>query len=179
MTVTTRSASLEAHATGSREQAVSLDEESKRLLAAILGFVAVVRHEGPPAPDRDAGLGLRRAMRQYGLTSRHASALLAIALWGPMTVTELAERHRVGLKTASLVAIDLEQAGLIERRQDATDRRRTILVVARRKERLIAEGLTRRAAPLQRTLLQLSKVHQQGLITGLETLVREMSGTAR
>lgn len=158
---------------------VSLDEETKRLLAAILGFAAAVRQAEPRRHDQDGGLGLNRAMRRQGLTSRHASALLTIALWEPMSVTELADRHHVAVKTASLVAVDLEQAGLVERRQDATDRRRTILIVARRKERLIAEGLRRRAGPLQRTLRQLTAAQRHGLITGLETLVREMSGAVR
>jgi DNA-binding MarR family transcriptional regulator len=154
----------------------SLDEETKQLLAAILEFAALVRRDEPRPQQRDAGVGLGRAMGKHGLTARHASALLTIALWGPMSVTQLADRHHVAVKTASLVAVELEQAGLVERRQDATDRRRTILVLARRKKRLIAAGLTTRAAPVQRTLLQLNRPQRQNLITGLAILVREMSG---
>lgn len=155
----------------------ALGEDTKRLLAAILEFSAVMRRDAP-REERDSRLGLGRAMRRHALATRHASALLSIALWGPMSVTELAERHRVAVKTASLVAVELERAGLIARRQDARDRRRTILAVAPGKAQLIAQGLTKRAAPLQRTLGQLTKTQRNGLIRGLEMLARETLAAA-
>lgn len=152
-----------------------LDEETKGLLAAILEFSAVMRRDEPRAERSDSGLGLSRAMREHGLGTRHASALLSIALWGPLTVTQLARRHHVLVKTASLVAVELEAAGLIERSEDPDDRRRTILTIIRSKQRVVEEGLKSRAAPLRRTLEQLTPAQRKGLIAGLESLAREMS----
>lgn len=103
------------------------------------------------------------------------TALLSLALYGPMTVTALAKRHHVMVKTASLIAVELETAGLIERREDPADRRRTIVAIAKGKERAVDNGLSRRAAPLQRTLARLSAAQRDGLITGLEVLTEEMS----
>jgi DNA-binding MarR family transcriptional regulator len=114
-------------------------------------------------------------MGERRLGTRHITALLSIGLDGPMTVTALAKRHDVSVKTASLIAVELETAGLIERREDPADRRRTIVAIAKGKERAVDDGLNRRAAPLQRTLSRLSAAQRDGLITGLEVLVEEMS----
>jgi DNA-binding MarR family transcriptional regulator len=114
-------------------------------------------------------------MREHGMGARHATALLSIALYGPMTVTQLAERHRVMVKTASLIAVELEGAGLIERREDPADRRRTIVAIAKGKERAVEQGLNKRAAPLQRTLDRLTPAQRDALIAGLEALGEELS----
>lgn len=156
----------------SRRMREILDEDVKRLLAAILEFTAVIRRDEPSTENRDPGLGLGPALRRQGLGARHASALLTIALWGPMTVSDLARRHHVAVKTASLVAVELEQAGLIDRRPDPRDRRRTVLTVAAGKQRLVEQGLRRRAAPLRSTLDRLSRAEAHGLISGLEMLAR-------
>ena len=76
---------------------------------------------------------------------------------------------------ASLVAVELEQAGRIERREDPSDRRRTIIAVARGKEGAVNEGLKNRAAHLQRTLQRLAPAQREGLITGLTVFAEEMS----
>jgi DNA-binding MarR family transcriptional regulator len=148
------------------------DDERKRLMAAILEFSALVRR---PEQTESSRLALGRTMQKHGLEQRHASALLTIALYGPMTITQLAGRHHVTLKTASLIAVELEQAGLIQRREDPADRRRTIVTIPKSKERAINEGLNNRAAHLDRALNRLTPQQREGLITGLETLSEEMA----
>jgi DNA-binding MarR family transcriptional regulator len=149
-----------------------LDDQRKRLMAAILEFSALVRR---PEPTESSRLALGRTMRKHGLEQRHASALLTIALHGPLTITQLAGRHHVTLKTASLIAVELEQAGLIQRREDPTDRRRTIVTIPKAKQRAINQGLNHRAAHLARALNRLTPQQREGLITGLETLTEEMA----
>lgn len=158
---------------------VRIDEQCKRLLAAILEL-SLLQREPPrrPQPQRresSSSLRLDRAMQQHGLGGRHATALLSVALYGPMTVTQLAKRHRMMVKTASLIAVELEAAGLIERREDPADRRRTILAIAKGKERAVDAGLNKRAAPLQRALDRLTPRQRDGLIVGLEVLGAELS----
>jgi hypothetical protein len=58
---------------------------------------------------------------------------------------------------------------------DPADRRRTILKLAKGKERAVEDGVKRRAAPLQRTLDRLTPAQREGLIRGLEVLAEEMS----
>jgi DNA-binding MarR family transcriptional regulator len=171
---------METAGTTSSPRPHGLDEDCKRLLAAILELSLLLRREPrdqrpPGKQESPAGLGLDRAMHERGLGARHAAALLSVALYGPMTVTQLAKRHRVTVKTASLMAVELAEAGLIERREDAADRRRTIVTIARGKERAVDAGLKRRAAPLQRTLARLSPAQREGLITGMELLAEEMT----
>lgn len=150
----------------------SRGDDSKRLLAALLDLSSLLRHE---EPRRRSGLALGRAMQDQGLGPRHASALLSVALYGPMTVTQLAERHHVTIKTGSLIAVELERAGLLERRPDPADKRRTILKVAEGRARAVQQGLQRRTAPLQRTLDRLTPSQRDGLLGGLEALVEEMN----
>jgi DNA-binding MarR family transcriptional regulator len=148
-----------------------LDDQIKELLAAMLDFTSAQRfREASERPE----MGLGRTMQRHGLTSRHSSALLTIALYGPMTITQLAERQRIRLKAASLTAVELEQAGMVERREDPADRRRTIVAIPKNKQRAINQGLTSRAAHIQRTLDQLTPEQRDGLITGLKTLAEEM-----
>jgi DNA-binding MarR family transcriptional regulator len=152
--------------------------DGERLMAAILELSALMRRPEPRGePASTGGLGLGPVMQRHGLEQRHASALLTVALYGPMTVTQLANRHHVSVKTASLVAVELERAGLIERREDPADRRRTIVTIAAGREQAVRDGLARRAAHLYRTLDRLSASERQGLITGLEVLIEEMSRT--
>ena len=157
-----------------RSNSGRLNDEGKRLLAAILEYSLLLR----PQPHHDHGssqLGLDRAMKAHRLGPRHITALLSVALYGPLSVTQLAERHHMLVKTASLIAVELEAAGVLERSEDPADRRRTIVAIARGKERAIEQGLNRRAAPIRRTLDRLSPAERRGLIAGLEVLGEELS----
>ena len=149
-----------------------IDEDTKQLLAAILDFTSMQRHH--EASERPSSLGIGRALQRHGLAARHTSALLTVALHGPMTITQLAERQRIKLKAASLTAVELEQAGLLERREDPADRRRTIVAIPKNKERAVSRGLLNRADYLRRTLDRLTPQQHDGLITGLNTLTEEL-----
>jgi DNA-binding MarR family transcriptional regulator len=92
-----------------------------------------------------------------------------------MTITQLAARHHVTVKTASLIAVELEHAGLIDRRADPADRRRTIITIAKGKQRAANEGVKARTTRLQRALDRLTPSQRRGLITGLEVLTDEIS----
>jgi DNA-binding MarR family transcriptional regulator len=151
---------------------MSSEEQRNQLMAALVQLAPMLRR---PEPSGDTKLGLGRIMQRNGLEQRHAAALLTIALYGPLSVTELAERHRVSVKTASLIAIQLEEAKLVERREDPADRRRTIVSVAKGRERAVRDGLNKRAAHLERTLNRLTASQRDGLIEGLRVLSEEIS----
>jgi DNA-binding MarR family transcriptional regulator len=163
----------------SSPQRLQDDDDWKRLLAAIFAFSSLLRRPEPPHQQPSSRLALGRVMQAHGLGTRHASALLLVALHGPMTVTQLAQHHHVQVKTASLLAVELEQAGLLQRREDPADRRRTIITIANGMERAVDRGLNNRAAPLQRALDRLTPAQREGLITGLEVLTEELSRDRR
>jgi DNA-binding MarR family transcriptional regulator len=150
-----------------------IDNDTRQLMAAILDFTSMQRHD--EATERRSSLGIGQAMQGHGLAGRHMSALLTVALHGPMTITQLAEHQRTKLKAASLTAVELEQAGLLHRREDPADRRRTIVAIPTSKERAIHEGLRNRAVHLRRTLERLTPQQREGLITGLNTLTEELA----
>jgi DNA-binding MarR family transcriptional regulator len=164
------------HDSGVTKSSPPTDDDVKRLLAAVLEFSSVMRRDEPRQESTVSGLGLSRAMREHGLGTRHASSLLSVALHGPTTVTQLARRCHVSVKTASLVAVELERAGLVERDHDPADRRRTILTIPVDKQQVVEEGLKKRAAPLRRTLERLTPEQREGFIRGLELLAQEMVG---
>lgn len=84
----------------------------------------------PRLVGRVKRLGVPEELRSLPLAPRHLSLLSFLLLDGPMTVNELAERLEVAPTTVSLMVSDLSRAGVLERREDDTDRRRRIISIA-------------------------------------------------
>lgn len=114
---------------------------------------------------------LRAAGRLGG---RHVAALGMLSAIGPLTVGELADRLGISLAHASLVVGDLARAGLVERRADERDRRRTIVSVA--PERAAAVAKMRRGAgrPMRAFLDTLDEAEADRFIDLLERLVETL-----
>src|SRR3954452_6715627 len=73
---------------------------------------------------------LARRMRQEAsgdLSPTQGAALATIDCHGPLTPSELAARERIQRPTATRVLARLEEAGLIERTADPTDRRSSLV----------------------------------------------------
>ncbi len=87
--------------------------------------------------------GMRRRIEQavepLGLRPRELHALQHLRERGPSAQQTLAEL--LGIDATNLVAVlnRLEDAGLIERRRDRSDRRRAIIVLSKGGERLLAD----------------------------------------
>ncbi|NKZ06157.1 MarR family winged helix-turn-helix transcriptional regulator [Actinomadura latina] len=71
-------------------------------------------------------------LASFDLAPRHLSLLAYLLFDGPMTVNALAGRLEVAPATVSLMVGDLSRQGILERREDPGDRRRTIVSVAER-----------------------------------------------
>jgi DNA-binding MarR family transcriptional regulator len=109
------------------------------------------------------------------LSPRHIAALEQIR-GGPVTVGELASRLGLTLPTVSGVLADLDRAGLVERRPDPADRRRTIVQVIPGQATLIGEWLDGAARPLARVLDKLSPVEQEAFLKAMDLLETELRG---
>ena len=104
------------------------------------------------------GLALRQrrgelpaALKQAGgLGERHIGALISLAVAGPATVSELADRMDMSLAHASLVVGDLAQAGLVDREHDERDRRRVIVSLSDTARPAVAQMRDRHAGSLRR-----------------------------
>jgi DNA-binding MarR family transcriptional regulator len=91
-----------------------------------------------------------------------------------MTVGQLARRLRVTLPTASLLVAELARAGLVDRRSDEADRRRTIVTVAERYRDAIDEWLASRSEPLRRALAKLEPDELATLLKALQLIDEEL-----
>ena len=109
------------------------------------------------------------------LSPRHVAALEQIR-GGPVTVGELASRLGLTLPTVSGVLADLDRAGLVERRPDPADRRRTIVQIIPGQAILIGEWLDGAASPLARVLDKLTPEEQETFLKAMELLETELRG---
>jgi DNA-binding MarR family transcriptional regulator len=115
---------------------------------------------------------LPAALQQAGrLGERHISTLVSLAVAGPATVSELAERMDMSTAHASLVVGELAEAGLIDRDHDARDRRRIIVSLSEKAKPAVAEMRNRHAAPLWRFLAELDDAEAERFIDHLTTLI--------
>jgi DNA-binding MarR family transcriptional regulator len=107
------------------------------------------------------------------LSPRHVAALEEIR-GGPLTVGELASRLGLTLPTVSGVLADLDRAGLVERRPDPADRRRTIVQIIPGQAALIGHWLEGAAQPLARVLDQLTPAEQKAFLKAMDLLETEL-----
>jgi DNA-binding MarR family transcriptional regulator len=107
------------------------------------------------------------------LSPRHVAALEQIRP-GPLTVGELASRLDLTLPTVSGVLADLDRAGLVERRPDPADRRRTIVQIIAGQAVTIGQWLDGAAKPLARVLDQLTPSEQEAFLKAMDLLETEL-----
>ena len=107
------------------------------------------------------------------LSPRHVAALEQIRS-GPLTVGELASRLDLTLPTVSGVLADLDRAGLVERRPDPADRRRTIVQIVPAQATLIGHWLDGAAKPLARVLEKLTPGEQEAFLKAMDLLETEL-----
>jgi DNA-binding MarR family transcriptional regulator len=120
------------------------------------------RWQDGAAPPTPASLG-----------PRHVAALQQLRD-GQLTVGELAARLGLTLPTVSGVLADLDRAGLVERRPDPADRRRTIAAIIAAQAPLIDEWLDGAASPLARVLDKLSPSEQEAFVKAMDLLENEL-----
>jgi DNA-binding MarR family transcriptional regulator len=146
------------------------DEQASQMFLAFTRLLRGPRHPGMlPRHVQDL-------LRSGFLAPRHMSAFAVVALDGPMTVSELAQREGLALSTASLLVTQLGEAGLVERNEDAADRRRTVVSVAPRHRRESEAVLESKLAPLRRALARMGPERAAALLEGLQILVEESIG---
>jgi DNA-binding MarR family transcriptional regulator len=95
-----------------------------------------------------------------------------------MTVSELAAREGCALSTASLLVTQLAEAGLVERREDDTDRRCTLVSVAPAHRRESEQILEAMLAPMRRAIERLGPTKTRALIEGLALVADELDSAA-
>src|SRR5579884_2427040 len=104
------------------------------------------------------------------LGRRHVALLAHVGTEGERSVGEVARELGLSLPAASTLARELETHGLLERREDPADRRRTVVALAPGTQEAVREWLARRSRPLEQALASLTEAEQEAFLKGLRTL---------
>ncbi len=144
--------------------------------------------QAPPRPDavadrlHSAAIRLLRRLRAEDraseLSGPRLSALSVVVFGGQISLSALAEAEQVRLPTMSQLVRGLEEAGLVERVPDASDRRVRRLRATARGRKLLQEGRARRVARLAREFAALPGRDMEVLARATEVLER-LLGIAR
>jgi DNA-binding MarR family transcriptional regulator len=140
-----------------------------QLLAALRTVVKRLQHAPMPVDAHT-----QAAWKQAPPAPRHVAALMQVVADERMSVSTLAARLGVSLATASQVVTDLEASGIVERIEDPTDRRRTLVQVAETHRALANSLLDTRFRPVQRALDRMRPADQRAFVRGLELLAEEL-----
>jgi DNA-binding MarR family transcriptional regulator len=137
-------------------------------VAVIRGFKSA-REEGKP-PE------LQEAFERGSLGDRHLPPLLFLSLEGSMSVGELAERLGLKLATTSLLVGELSRAGLVDRSEDESDRRRKIVSLNPDFRKIAEPEVEQRLGPFRRTLERLAPAARTNFMEGMRVLSEESGG---
>lgn len=143
--------------------------EAVEILASVPLLAAFFRRENVEMPDE-----LRAVFDTHRLTARHGAVLGQLAVAESMGVTELSRVMGVSLSTASELVGDLSRAGIVERREDPANRRRTLVRLAEQHRASVEQLVASRAAPLLRVLERLTDRDRQGFAAGLRAWADEV-----
>ena len=113
---------------------------------------------------------LRREVHPLGVTGGQVSLLVQIKRKPQIGVRELATLERVSPAAMSGAVDRLERAGLVQRRKDATDRRRQGLALSPSGERVLRAVKRRRTAWLASKLERLSPGELEAIDSAIEPL---------
>src|SRR5581483_7986752 len=119
---------------------------------------------------RRPGLELAHLAPGRRLGRRHVALLAHVGTEGERSVGELARDLGLSLPAASTLARELEEHGLLERREDPADRRRTVVALAPATAEAVRAWLAARARPLERALAALTPAEQEAFLKGLHAL---------
>jgi DNA-binding MarR family transcriptional regulator len=108
------------------------------------------------------------------LGRRHIGLLAQIGVEGERSVGELAHAVGLSLPAASKLIRDLEERGLVVRREDPADRRRTVVALAAETRASVHSWLHERDRPLRTALDSLTEEERAGFLKGLDALADAM-----
>ncbi len=109
---------------------------------------------------------------EMDLTGSQSRAMMFLAFRGALTIGELAKLLGIGNPAASILVQQLVQQQLVERSEDANDRRRTLVRLTERGAELMRERRELRETKFRHWLGQMSDDELAALLQGIGPLVR-------
>jgi DNA-binding MarR family transcriptional regulator len=147
---------------------------AKRDVGEVLRLLGALSRGLRPRGESQLPEPLRVAFAEGSLGPRHMPPLFALAMGGPASVGELAARIGLAPTTTSLLVNELSRVGLVERKEDDHDRRRTIVDVSEHVRDPLVEHASKRVAMVQRALGRLEPEARANFVQGLRALVEEL-----
>ncbi|WP_330250595.1 MarR family transcriptional regulator [Nocardia sp. NBC_00565] len=129
----------------------------------------------PRVVGRAKKMRVPEELQSFSLAPRHLSLLANLVFEGPMTVNDLAARLEVAPTTVSLMVGDLSRQGVLERRSDAADRRRTIVGIAAAHESSVNAWLGGSARAWRKVLAPLDAEQRQLFVATLRAYEHELA----
>ncbi|MFE9332779.1 MarR family winged helix-turn-helix transcriptional regulator [Streptomyces sp. NPDC006925] len=132
----------------------------------------------PRIVSRFKRLPVPEELQALALAPRHLSLLSYLLFDGPASVNDLATRLEVAPTTVSLLVGELSRKGVLERREDETDRRRRIVSITEAHRPTISRWLARGADAWRQVLTGLSPAERALLLTSLRAYEEAMAEEA-
>lgn len=135
---------------------LAVDDAIRALLLLMPRMVGRAKRLPPPP-----------SLQDVALAPRHLALLSYLLFDGPMTVNDLAARLEVAPATVSLMVSDLSRQGVLDRHEDADDRRRRIVSIAASHQKAIEDWLARGARAWKTALEPLTPPQRQMFVDTL------------
>lgn len=123
--------------------------------------------------------GIEPVWLEVDLSMAQVRTLMVLSCEGRSTIGQLAETLRVSPPTASHLADRLVHAGLAERAEDPSDRRRMLVRLSAQGEDLAGRLRQGNQEPFRLWLAQLSDEDLAALDQGLQALIRVMTASTK
>jgi DNA-binding MarR family transcriptional regulator len=149
---------------GGTKTGPSVEDATRTLLLLIPRVVGRIKRSRIP-----------EELRSFSLAPRHLSLLAYLLFDGPLGVNELATRLEVAPATVSLMVSELSRRGILQRRQDDADLRRTIVSIAEQHHAAVDAWLSKGARAWQTALRPLTPAQRRTVIEALQVYERELS----
>jgi DNA-binding MarR family transcriptional regulator len=140
-------------------------------LSTLLGSVVHnLKRRADPPPK-----AFREAFEANSLGPRHMPVMIAVTLEDGLSVSAIAERIGLSVATTSLLVGELSRAGLLERAEDPSDRRRTLVSLHNDHRAVMRRFVRKIVEPMRRTLDRLEPAARAGFLEGWRLLASESS----
>jgi DNA-binding MarR family transcriptional regulator len=149
-----------------RRRGMSVDDGIRAMVLLMPRLVGRIKRT--PVPEQ---------LREFSLTPRHLSLFAFLLFDGPMGVNELAQRLEVAPTTVSLMVGDLSRQGILDRREDDADRRRTIVSIAAAHQPAIEDWLAAGARAWGAVLEPLTPAQRRVVVDTLLAYDAETAGS--
>ena len=108
------------------------------------------------------------------LTVLQLQALIFVAKEESVTMTEVANKFKISLPTASALSDKLVKTGLITRQNDETDRRIVKLVLTEKGKSLLTEAMKQRTIKIDKMLSYLPQTEKEQLLHIMQSLLQNI-----